>query len=155
MSLSYTLDHIIGGATVEDVSVEVAPKSEMVKVPPVPLKDGRVETKYRLASGSDVYPAYITYSSEIQNRKALGSIRNIVIDLSTWATQTDSVSGLETKMPIQGMIVLNLPAGMTIEVADLDDFVGNLFSYLYPSVTAKVRSTTWLQNFIYGIPTAA
>jgi hypothetical protein len=152
MTLSYSIDHL--STTVEDVSVEVAAKSEMT-LQSTSVKDGKTTTIYRLASGSDVFPAYVTYSSEIQTRKGMGSVRNVVIEFSTWATMADSVSGIDTKRPLSAVFVLNLPADMTIEVADLDDLIGNCFSFLYPSVTTKVRSTTWLQNFIYGIPKAA
>lgn len=152
MALSYSIDHL--STSVEDVSVEVAPKSEMV-LKSTSVKDGKTTSVYQLASGNDVFPAFVTYSTEIQTRKGMGSVRNIVVEFSTWATMADSTSGIDTKKPLSAVFVLNLPADMTIEVADLDDLIGNLFSFLYPSVTTKVRSTTWLQNFIYGIPKAA
>jgi hypothetical protein len=44
---------------------------------------------------------------------------------------------------------------MTVEVADADDLLGNLFSFAYLSVTTKVRNTAWLQDMLYGIPQVA
>ena len=47
--------------------------------------------------------------------------------------------------------ILNVPADITTEIADVDDFYGNLFSYLYPSQSAGVRSTAHLQKLLYGV----
>jgi hypothetical protein len=69
---------------------------------------------------------------------------------STWAVKADSVTGIEVRAPLNVTIGINVPADMTIEVADLDDLIGNAFSFLYASVTAKVRSTAWLQKLLYG-----
>jgi hypothetical protein len=71
---------------------------------------------------------------------------------STWAVASNSVSGIDTRKPFSGTVSFLIPADMTIEVADMDDFIGNLFSFLYLSVTTKVRDTTWLQKLLYGVP---
>jgi len=150
MALSYSLDHIT--TSVEDVSVEVAAKSEMILQSTVAdPKTGEVVSTYVLASGDNGFPATITYRNSIQNRSG-GSVRRLSMTLSTWATVSDSVSGTDTKKSISGTISFLIPADITIEVADMDDFIGNLFSFLYLSVTAKVRDTTWIQKLLYGVP---
>lgn len=150
MSITYSIDHV--STSVEDVSVEIAAKSEMtLQSTDVDPKTGEVVSVYVLASGDNSFPAYVTLRSSIQNR-ASGAIRRASMTFSTWATAADGVSGIDTKKPFSGTVSFNIPADMTVEVADMDDFIGNLFSYLYLSVTTKVRDTTWLQKLLYGIP---
>lgn len=148
MTITFSIDHL--STSVEDVSVEVAPKSEMtfqgITTDP---KTGEMKASYVLASGDNAYPAIVTYKSALQSR-ASGQVRRIEIQFSTWATQSDSVSGLDTKKPVTASVVFTVPADMTIEVADLDDLLGNAFSFAYLSVTTKVRSTAWLQKLLYG-----
>lgn len=148
MTITYSIDHL--STSVEDVSVEVAPKSEMTFQGIVTdSKTGEVKASYVLASGDNAYPATVTYKSSIQSR-ASGQVRRMEIQFSTWATLSDSVSGLDTKKPVLASCVFTVPADMTIEVSDLDDLLGNLFSFAYLSVTTKVRNTTWLQKLLYG-----
>jgi len=150
MTLTYSLDHI--ATSVEDVSVEVAAKSEMtLQSTATDSKTGEVTSTYVLASGDNSYPATVTFRNSVQNRSS-GSVRRVSMTLSTWATMSDSVSATDTKKPFSGTVSFLIPADMTIEVADMDDFIGNLFSFLYLSVTTKVRDTTWLQKLLYGIP---
>jgi len=144
MSKSYDIDHI--STSVEDVSVEVAAKSEMVKAAPTGIKD---VTAYVLASGDNAYPANVSYQSTLQSRGD-DVYRRISVKFSTWANMTDSVTGEVVKKPLIGEISYLIPSAYTVEVADLDDAAGNLFSFQYPSVTTKVRSTAWLQKLLYG-----
>jgi hypothetical protein len=151
MSISYSIDHAV--ASVEDVSVEVAAKSEMVLAGSgVDPKTNERFAQYRLASGDNAFPAIVEFRVGDQNR-SYGAVRHIVVRFSTWAVESNSVSGIDTRKPITGIVTIDTPADYTIEVADLDDFIGNLFSYLYLSVTTKVRDTTWLRNLLFGAPT--
>jgi hypothetical protein len=150
MTITYSIDHL--NTSVEDVSVEVAAKSEMtLQSTDVDPKTGEVVSTYVLASGDNSYPAIVTYRSSVQNR-ANGAIRRMSMTFSTWATAADSITGIDIKKPLLGTVSFNVPADMTIEVADMDDMIGNLFSFCYASVTTKVRSTTWLQKLLYGVP---
>lgn len=150
MALTYSLDHI--STTVEDVSVEVAAKSEMVlQSTSTDPKTGEVVSIYVLSSGDNSFPATVTYRNAVQKRST-GTIRRMSMTFDTWATCSDSVSGTDTKKPFSGTVSINAPADMTIETADADDFIGNLFSFLYLSVTTKVRDTTWLGKLLFGIP---
>lgn len=150
MTITYSLDHV--ATSVEDVSVEVAAKSEMtLQSTSTDPKTGEVVSVYVLASGDNSFPATLTYRNSLQNRNT-GAIRRISMTFSTWATAADSVSGVDTKKPFSGTVSFNIPADMTVEIADMDDFIGNLFSFLYLSVTTKVRDTTWLQKLLYGVP---
>lgn len=150
MTHTYTIDHAVN--TTESVLVEVAPKSEMTLVATdVDQKTGAVTATYRLASGDAAYPATVTYRVEDQNRSG-SKIRRISVTLNTWAADDNSVDGTTTRKAISGTISLNVPADITTELADVDDFYGNLFSYLYPSQAAGVRSTVYLQKLLYGAP---
>lgn len=151
MSITYSISRL--STSVEDVSVEVPVKADMT-LQATDTKDGVTETNYVVATGDNAYQSYVTFRSEIQNRKGV-LIRRISVTFSTWAVQSDSVAGTDTMKPVNGTIAFNLPADMTIEVADLDDFLGNLVSYCYPSVTTKVRSTAWLQKLLYGVTQVA
>lgn len=150
MTITYSIDHL--STSVEDVSVEVAAKSEMtLQSTDVDPKTGEVVSTYVLASGDNSYPATVVYRSSVQNRSN-GAIRRMSMTFSTWATASDSVTSTDTKKPLVITVAINVPADMTVEVADLDDLIGNAFSFLYASVTAKARSTSWLQKLLYGVP---
>jgi len=150
MTITYSLDHI--ASSVEDVSVEVAAKSEMtLQSTTIDQKTGEVTSVYVLASGDNSYPATVTYRSVVQDRAA-GPVRRISMTLSTWAVADNSVDGIVTRKPIQGTVSFNVPADITVETADLNQAIGNLFSFCYLSVTSKSRDTSWLQKLLYGIP---
>jgi hypothetical protein len=153
MALTYSIDHLV--TSVEDVSVEVAAKSELtLQSSDVDPKTGEVVSTYVLASGDNAYPSTVTYRSGLQNR-ATGQVRRISITFATWAVVADSVSGVDTRKPISGTVSFVAPADYTIEVDDLDDMLGNLFSFCYASVTTKVRSTAYLQKLLYGVAQVA
>lgn len=150
MAITYSLDHV--ATTVEDVSVEVADKTNMVlQSTSTDPKTGEIVSTYVLSTGDNSYPAYVTYRIALQKR-ATGMIRRMSMTFDTWAVMSDSVSGLDTRKPFSGTVSINAPADMTIETADGDDFIGNLFSFLYASVTTKVRDTAWLGKLLFGIP---
>lgn len=149
MSLSYSIDHVL--TSVEDVSIEVSDKANMVLTgTSLDRKTGESVSTYVIANGDNAYPATVTYRSGVQT---LGgrNVRRVSISFATWAVKTDSVTTAEVREPITATISLILPAVMTIESSDVDDLVGNLFSFLYPSVTTKVRATTWLAKLLYGV----
>jgi hypothetical protein len=153
MSITYSIDHV--ATSVEDVSVEVAAKSEMTSSSTVTdPKTGRTTTVYTLASGDNAFPATVSYSSVLQQR-ASGPVREVSMLFSTWAVADNSVSGVATRKPLSGKITFVIPADYTVELADMDDFIGNLFSFLYASVSTKVRDTAWLKNLLFGIPKAS
>lgn len=150
MTITYSIDHV--STSVEDVSVETAAKSEMtLQSTTTDQKTGNVTSTYVLASGDDAYKAFVTYTSSIQNR-ASGAIRRLSMLFSTWATASNSISGIDTKKPISVQISIQLPSDMTIELADLDKLLGNAYSFTYEDVTTKVRDTVWLQKLLYGVP---
>jgi hypothetical protein len=150
MSITYSIDHL--STSVEDVSVEVAAKSEMTLMSTTTdPKTGVTSSVYSLASGDNAFPATVTYRSSVEKR-AVGPVRKVSMTFSTWATKSDSVSGIDVKQDVSASVNFIFPASMTIEVADVDDLIGNLFSFLYLSVTTKVRDTTWLQKLLYGVP---
>jgi len=149
MSLTYSIDH--ASTSVEDVSVEIPEKSTMLlSGVTIDSKTGEIVSSYTIPSGDNSYPATVVYRCVLQKRST-GNVRRISMTFSTWATMADSVSGLDTKKAISGTISFLVPADMTIEVADMDDFIGNLFGFLYLSVTAKARDTTWLAKLLFGI----
>lgn len=148
MTITYALDHV--PTSTESVNVEVAPKSEMALIKTyVDPKTDELVSEYRIASGDEVYPASVVFRYGVQSRKT-GDVRRISMTFYTWATKTDSVTGEVAHEPISSSVQFLLPAQMTVEVADLDDLVGNTFSFLYLSVTTGARSTAWLQALLYG-----
>jgi hypothetical protein len=148
MSLTYSIDHI--STSVEDVSVEVSEKSVMISPSTsTDPKTGVTKSVYTLGSGDNAYPSTVTYRNVIKNT-AGGPRREFSITFDTWAVVSNSVSGVDTRKPISGTVAFTAPADYTVEVADLDDMLGNLFSFCYLSVTAKVRDTTWLAALLLG-----
>lgn len=148
MTVTYALDHV--PTTTESVNVEVAPKSEMALIRTyTDSNTGELVSEYRLASGDEIYPSTVVYRYGVQTRKS-GSVRRISMTFFTWASKTDSDTGITTREQVSSTVSLLLPATMTVEVADLDDFIGTMFSFLYASVTTGARSTAWLQALLYG-----
>jgi hypothetical protein len=153
MALSYAVDH--ANASTESVNVEVAAKSELTLVSTdVDPKTGAVTSTYLLASGDANFPSYVTYRAEQQTRGGK-SVRRVSMTFSTWATETDSVTGVVRHEPLNGTYSFVVPMAYTVELADMDDFIGNCFSFLYASVSAGARSTTYLQKLLYGAPQVA
>jgi len=149
MSHTYSIDHAV--SSTESVNVEVAAKSEMtLRSTDVDPKSGDILSTYVLASGDAAYESTVTYRVQNQMR-ATEPVRRIVVTFNTWATDDDG-AGTVTKKPVTGSVSFIVPANMTLELADMDDFIGNLFSFLYLSVTAGARNTTWLQKLLYGVP---
>jgi hypothetical protein len=149
---TYLIDHI--NASTESINVEVAAKSEMIEQSTdTDSKTGDVISTYVLSSGDNAYPATVTYRVQASGSVAKPT-RRVVVTLSTWATSDDG-AGVVVKRPLTGSISFVLPADMTVELADMDDFIGNLFSFLYASATAGARSTTYLQKLLYGVPRVA
>lgn len=150
MTITYSIDHI--STSVEDVSVEVADKANMVlQSTTTDPKTGDVVSTYVLSTGDNSYPATVTYRNSVQKRTT-GPIRRISITFDTWAVKSDSVTGEVVRKPFSGTISINAPADLTIETADADNFLGNLYGFTYLSVTSKVRDTTWLGKLLFGIP---
>jgi len=149
MSHTYSIDH--ANASTESVLVEVAEKSYMtLQSTDVDPKTGDILSTYVLATGDASYPATVTY--RVQNQTQRGKpVRRIVVTLNTWATDDDGL-GLVLKEPISSSFSMVIPASFTIELADLDDFIGNMFSFLYASQSAGARNTGYLQKLLYGVP---
>lgn len=150
MSTTYSIDHVVPSTTVESVNVEVAAKSELTHRS-TSVVNGETVAEYVLASGDINYPATVTYRSGLQTRKA-GNKRRISVTFSTWAAATDSGTGLVSREEISSTISFLVPAAFTLELADIDDLLGNMFSFMYPSVSAGARNTGYLQKLLYGVP---
>lgn len=154
MTITYSVEHV--GASVEDVSIEVAPKSELCHMSHVvDPKTGGNSTKYVLTSGDSGFPSTVTFRSSVMSPNGRVAKRNISMTFQTWALKSDSVSGVETREEITSTVSMVIPAGLTVDVADLDDMLGTMFSFLYPSVTTKVRDTNWLGKLLYGVTEVA
>lgn len=150
MTHTYSLDHV--ASATESVNVETAAKSEMtLQSTDVDPKSGDVVSTYTLASGDSQYPAYVVYRIGSQNRGG-NPVRRASMTFSTWAVDDNSVDGTAIRKPISGTISLLIPADITVELADMDDFIGNLFSFLYASVSTGARNTGYLQKLLYGVP---
>lgn len=147
---TYSLDHV--ASATESVLVETAAKSEMtLQSTDVDPKTGAVVSTYNLASGDSQFPASVVYRVENQSRGG-SPIRRVSMTFSTWAVDDNSVDGTAIRKPISGTIAMNIPADITTELADLDDFIGNLFSFLYASQSGGARNTGYLQKLLYGVP---
>lgn len=152
MPITYTIDHI--SSSTESVLVETAPKSEMVSQGTVvDPKTGAKTTSYSLASGDSAYPGVVEYRVEAQNRGGFPILR-VSMTFKTWATSDDGL-GTVVKRPLVSTFAVNLPADLTIELADFDDLIGNVFSFLYASQSAGARNTGYIQRLLYGSPTVA
>jgi len=149
MSLTYTIDHAV--STVEDVSVQVANKAALALIKTADDGNGGVTSEYAINTGDPTYPAMVTYRSAVVTPKGKPSYRRISVTMSSWARVADSVTGLDKVAPIQGTISVNVPLDFSVEVADLNEFVGNLYSFTYPSVTTKLRATGTLSKLLFGI----
>lgn len=150
MSLTYSLDHVV--SSTESVLVEVAAKSEMVLQSTVTdPKTSAVTSTYVLASGDNSYPATVVYRTELQKRGG-DLVRRASVTFNTWAVRADDIAETETRKPVSGTFAFVLPSDMNIELADLDDFIGNVFSFLYASQSSGARNTGFLAKILFGIP---
>jgi hypothetical protein len=149
MSLTYTIDHAV--ATVEDVSVEVADKASLALQSTIEDTAGGVVSTYVINAGDPTYPATVVYRSALVLPKGKPPYRRASVTLNSWARVADSVTGLDKLSPIQATISINIPQEFPVELADLNVFLGNLYSFTYPSVSTKLRATTTLSKLMFGI----
>lgn len=147
MPHTYSIDHV--ETSTESVTLPVAAKSQLT-LQSTEEVNGATVSIYRLASGDDLFPANVTYRVENQRRGG-APVKRVSITYETWAVDDDG-AGIVIRKPIMSQIVMVLPADLTIELADLNLFVGNLFSFSYASVAAGVRDTGYLQKLKYGLP---
>jgi len=151
MSLSYAITHASGNTT-ESVTLSVAEKTSMVLTGhDTDPKTGRVSATYVLSSGDPTHPATVRYS--LDPVSVNGKSRYASVTFQTWATQTDSVSGLVTWFPIQVTMSFVIAGGAPVQLADLMQLAACGFSYTYASVAGGVRDTVWLQDILFGSPT--
>jgi hypothetical protein len=150
MTKTYSLDHVV--TSTESVKVEVAAKSEMVlQSTATDQKTGAIASTYVLASGDIAFPATVVYRTELQKRGG-ELVRRASVTFNTWAVRADDVAETEVRKPISGTFAFVLPSDMNIELADLDDFIGNVFSFLYASQSSGARNTGYLAKILFGIP---
>jgi hypothetical protein len=147
---TYSLDHV--ATATESVLVETAAKSELTLISTTTdPKTGAVTSNYVLASGDDAYPATVSYRVENQTRGG-NPVRRVSMTFSTWAADYNDVDGITTRKPVVASFSFVLPADLTIELADMDDLIGNAFSFLFASQSAGARNTGYLQKLLYGVP---
>lgn len=153
MTVTYSIDHT--PTTTESVNVEVAEKSAFSFVrTTVDEKTGENSSIYVLSSGDATLPATVTFRTALsQNGK--GPSRRISVTFSTFARSDDSVTGEVKTYPINATISVTIPQNVQVELADIGNLLGNLFSLLYPSVSAGVRSTAWLAKLLFGVSQVA
>lgn len=147
MATTFSLDHVV--SSTESVLVEVGAKSEFISQGTViDPKTGARITTYTLGSGDSAYLATVEYRIEEQTRGGL-PVRRVSMTFRTWATSDDGLGNV-LKKPVSGQFAFVLPTDITIELADLDDFIGNCFSFLYASQSAGARNTGYISNLLYG-----
>jgi len=150
MSLSYAITHVSGNTT-ESVTTTVAEKSTMVaKSNVTDPKTGRITETYVIGSGNNNYPANVRYV--IDPPAGGDSSRYGSITITTWVTQTDSVTGDITYWPIQATMSFVIQDGSPVQLSDFNQLIAAAFSYTYASVSGGVRDTAWLQNLLFGSP---
>jgi hypothetical protein len=151
MTITYGIDHVSANST-ESVTVLIAEKSTMtfssVKTDP---KTGRITTTYLIGSGDANHPAYVVYIADPVSPGVKTRYGSVTIQ--TWATQTDSVTGIETWWPIQATTSFVITNGSPVQLADFNKLVAAVFSQTYASVASGVRDTAWVQNLLFGNPT--
>jgi len=152
MTISYEITHVSSNST-ESVTTSIADKTGKVftNVQADP-KTGRITSTYTLNSGDVTHPATLRYSVDPVDLSAIGKTRYASITFNTWATQTDSVTGLITWFPVQATVSFVLPQGAPVQLADLNKLIAVIFSYTYASVSSGVRDTAWLQDLLFGAP---
>lgn len=112
--------------------------------------------EYILAEGDDAYSTRVRVEIRV-NPNGLGGYGStgFSIRLTTDITEVDDSSGeLLMNQPISGVIAVTLPgvAGFH-DVAQLTDFIGNLYTLTFNGVDANTDpNTNVLDKFKYGIP---
>lgn len=151
MSKSYVLEHC--ASATESVLVETAAKSEMTRtfqgVDPTDPTGQTQMTEYTLNSGDSAYPATVTYRN-VTRAKGGDAVRRFSLTFQTWATETESVTGEVRRKPVSAQINFSLPVSFSVELADLDDMLGNLFSFMYASQSSGARATGYLSVLQFG-----
>jgi len=151
MSISYGIDHVSSNPT-ESVTVSVAEKSTMALLTTrTDAKTGRITTVYIIGSGDTNHPATVTYTVDPVSNSAKTRYGSCTVQ--TWATQTDSITGIKTLWPIQATVSFVITNGSPVQLTDFNQLIACVYSYTYASVSAGVRDTAYLQDLLFGNPT--
>lgn len=136
MSLSYDIPGITGLSGV-DVTVKALDQTKLVHKRQIQNQDGSYTDLYQMSTSDPAYPITV----EVRVSPAKNRLRTFQITLKTWATITESITGAVIYRQIRKWNGIELPADVTIEVADLAVLYMADFALTYKSVTTKVPDT--------------
>lgn len=149
MTITLSIDHVVD--TTEAYNSDSTDKDIMLRQSTVTdPKTGEVTTVYVIPGGSQRFPASVSYISGIR-KNGTGERRHVAVIFQTWALMADDSDGSEVRFPIQGSVSLEVPLGLDVELADVDSFLGAVFSYTFKEVSGGFRDTDWLSALLYGI----
>jgi hypothetical protein len=116
-------------------------------------KAGSNLSNYVNATGDPTYPMLIAVRTNAPATKTGVGERRSSITLTSFARATDSAhyaSPDPLVLPISCVVALNTP-NMGLEAGDVSDLLGNLYSLLFTTLTAKVPDTAFISKLLFGI----
>lgn len=146
MTTVYSIDNVV--ATDVDVAVPQLDQDTFKLVSAITdLKTGVSITTFTIPTGDPTYPLRVTVRTEKPAKT--DAVRRSSITLASWArTVVDDV--VVSVKPITATIALNVPAG-GLEMADVSDFMGNLYGLTFGSLNTKVPAVDHLSSLMFGI----
>lgn len=150
MSHSYT---ILGDeVAVADVSVPFYDFTSLEHRKTETDKNGALVATYVDTSVSVLHPVEVTVRIlDVPARGVSPARRDWTITSRSWATDTDSVTGDVVFNPITAGMFGSFPL-MDYDLSDLRDYLGNVYSLTFQTVSTKVPSTTIISAILNGLP---
>lgn len=115
------------------------------------LKDGATLTTFVDSTSPTDHEVLVTVRvKDIPGRGSLAAQREWNVTHLSWATDTDSVTGIVVYNPIRRFLGGSDPV-MGLELSDLRDYVGNVYGLLWTTLTAKVPDTGIIGDLTHGL----
>lgn len=151
MTLSYSLDHIPTSTAVDFAVPSPIGDAYLAKLAPLPAVNGESETRYAVISGDTSSPAILTYRSGDAVRKT-GTIKRIGSGLSTWARESDSVTGLSRKALIAVNTTFNVPTDFKVEAEDLAYLlVAHMIQFAPDGDQTVAGIASYMSKLLFGV----
>lgn len=148
--MTITYDILRVGGDTSAVNVLKLTESGLTFIDTESTKGGRGKRSvYKIATGDAQHETTVVAQQTLSED---GLTRNVLVAVNTWAHKIDSVSGEETYRRISGTQTFSIPLDVGVEVDDLMYLAMNVWSLLYPSVSAGAPATTRLSQLaLYGL----
>lgn len=125
------------GGTPADVSIDKLDEATFQLLSTDVLPNGATRSTYTVASGDPRYPTTITIQTKLDKNGNKGrGVQSATFALNSWArVEVDSV--ISDIAPINAALSINIPVGVALEIADIRQYIENLYALTYATLSTN------------------